>query len=29
MHDKALINVEVCEAAFSSSDRRKRGRGDK
>ncbi|KAG8705089.1 Exosome non-catalytic core component, partial [Ceratobasidium sp. 423] len=29
MHDKALINVEVSEAAFSSSERRKRGRNDK
>ncbi|CAE6425907.1 unnamed protein product [Rhizoctonia solani] len=29
MHDKALINVEISEAAFSSSERRKRGRNDK
>ncbi|KAG8708411.1 Exosome non-catalytic core component [Ceratobasidium sp. 395] len=29
MHDKALINVDVAEAPFSSNDRRKRGRGDK
>jgi len=29
IHDRAIINVEVNEAPFSTTDRRKRGRGDK
>jgi exosome complex component RRP41 len=29
LHDRAVISVEVTVAAFSTGDRRRRGRGDK
>lgn len=29
LHDRAVLNVEVNIAPFSSGERRKRGRGDK